>query len=156
MKKQKQTKKAGSSRKAPKTPAAALPPKTPRTRERDPRLPAAGTVLTRPYKGKDLKVTVLADGFRFDGKEYRSLSALASAATGAASINGFLWMGLTGRKAATPKPRSETESPAVPTNTRAPKKGGAKVRRAGRDPQPSLPPTDAVPESAPAAESATA
>src|SRR6185295_1833807 len=33
MKKQKQAKKAGSPRKAPKTPVAALPPKTPRARE---------------------------------------------------------------------------------------------------------------------------
>lgn len=51
------------------------------------RVPAAGTVLTRVYKGKEYKVTVLEDGFRCDGTEYRSLSALAAALTGAKSIN---------------------------------------------------------------------
>lgn len=38
------------------------------------------------------RVTVLEDGFRYDGWEFRSLSKLASEITGAASINGVLWM----------------------------------------------------------------
>jgi hypothetical protein len=46
------------------------------------RLPPPGTVLVRPYKGKTLQVRVLADGFAYEGKTYRSLSALAKAITG--------------------------------------------------------------------------
>ena len=102
MTKQPKTKKAGSSRKAPKKAAAKTartkPTKAPTKRKRDPRVPAPGTVLTREYKGKTIRVTVLEEGFRWERKEYRSLSALAAAITGAKSINGFLWFRLTGRK----------------------------------------------------------
>lgn len=76
-------------RKATK-PAPAKEPKS-----RDPRLPPAGTTITRPYKGTDYEIEVLEQGFRWDGDEYRSLSALASAITGHSSINGFLWARLT-------------------------------------------------------------
>jgi hypothetical protein len=146
-KKQKSTK-AGNSRKASKVPATARTPKAPRTRERDPRLPAAGTTLTREYKGKTIKVSVLEDGFRCDGKDYRSLSALASEICGNSS-NGFLWFGLIGRKAATPG--AAEEMAAAPTKkTRAPK-----VKRAGRDPQPAAA-TEPAAEPAPVAETATA
>jgi Protein of unknown function (DUF2924) len=48
----------------------------------DQRLSAAGTVLVRPYKGEDLQVRVLADGFEFGGEVYASLSAVARAITG--------------------------------------------------------------------------
>ena len=88
MTKQRKSTKAGSSRKAPKK-AAAKTARTPRTRERDPRLPAPGTVLTREYKGKTIRVTVQEEGFRWERKEYRSLSALASAITGAKSTTAF-------------------------------------------------------------------
>jgi Protein of unknown function (DUF2924) len=50
-------------------------------RHRD-RLPPPGTVLIRPYKGQTLQVRVLADGLVYDGKVYRSLSAVAKAITG--------------------------------------------------------------------------
>jgi len=100
----KKTKSAGKTRKAPKVAKAARAPKDAKPRERDPRLPAAGTVLVRPYKGKDYRVTVLDEGFRYDGREFRSLSKLASAITGYKAINGFLWFGLTGRAAAAPMP----------------------------------------------------
>jgi hypothetical protein len=46
------------------------------------RLPPPGTVLVRPYKGQTLQVRVLADGFAYEGKTYRSLSAVAKAITG--------------------------------------------------------------------------
>ncbi len=88
MKKQ-TTKKAGSSRKGPKAAAPQRPAKTERTRERDPRLPAAGTTLVRPYKGKDVRVKVLAEGFEYDGTPFRSLTAIARAVTGYPAIS--LW-----------------------------------------------------------------
>ncbi len=45
-------------------------------------LPLPGTVLTREYHGKTLRVTVLEDGVESEGMKYRSLSALANAITG--------------------------------------------------------------------------
>jgi Protein of unknown function (DUF2924) len=62
----------------------------------DHRLPPAGTVIRRPYKGGLLEVTVLADGFEFAGRRYGSLSAVAKAATGS-HCNGFAFFGLTGK-----------------------------------------------------------
>jgi hypothetical protein len=62
--------------------------------QRDPRLPKVGTTIERLYKGKKLLVTVTEDGFTFNGKPYRSLSALAMAITGSAAINGFLFFRL--------------------------------------------------------------
>ncbi len=131
MAKKQKSKKAGSSRKTPKIPATARTPKAPRTRKRDPRLPAAGTTLTREYKGKTIRVSVLDEGFRCDGKDYRSLSALASELCGNPA-NGFLWFGLIDRKVATPKPKS----------TKSKEKAAA--------------PKEDTPQVAPAAESATA
>ncbi len=61
------------------------------TRQRDPRLPRIGTTIERIYKGKKLLVRVLEDGFEYQGKPYRSLSALAMAITGATAMNGYLF-----------------------------------------------------------------
>jgi hypothetical protein len=60
-------------------------------------------VLTRKYKDKEFRVTVLEDGFRCDGKEYRSLTAIARMATGYPAISGPAWFGIADRPAATPK-----------------------------------------------------
>ena len=57
-------------------------------RTRDPRIPAPGTIITRHYKGRDLRLTVLEDGFRFEGTVYRSLTAAALQATGYPAISG--------------------------------------------------------------------
>jgi Protein of unknown function (DUF2924) len=54
----------------------------------DHRLPPPGTILTRPYKGQQLHVQVLTDGFAFAGTVYPSLSAVAKAITGS-HCNGF-------------------------------------------------------------------
>ena len=150
MKKQTKSKKAGSPRKAPKPatkkePAAAPAPKPRRTKERDPRLPAAGTTIVRKDKGREIRVKVLEDGFECEGAEFRSLSALAAKITEAGAINGYLFFHLTGPKAAAPKTET-AEKPAAPAKARAPK-----ARRAGRDPQPAAPT-----ETAPAGEAAAA
>ncbi len=58
------------------------------------RLPPPGTVLARPYKGETLRVTVLADGFEYEGERYKSLSAVPKAITGQ-HCNGFLFFRLT-------------------------------------------------------------
>ncbi|MFN0019605.1 MAG: DUF2924 domain-containing protein [Pirellulaceae bacterium] len=61
----------------------------------DGRLPLPGTILTRPYKGQDLQVTVLPHGFQWEGEIYASLSAVAKAITGS-HTNGFLFFRLQG------------------------------------------------------------
>jgi hypothetical protein len=60
---------------------------------RDPRLPATGTALERAYQGQILRVTVLANGFEYRGKNYASLSAIAHRVTGT-RWNGFHFFGL--------------------------------------------------------------
>jgi hypothetical protein len=60
----------------------------------DCRLPQAGTILNRRYKGQLHKVQVLADGFAYQDATYRSLSAVAKAITGS-HCNGFLFFRLT-------------------------------------------------------------
>jgi len=61
---------------------------------RDERLPKVGSVIERIYKGKKLLVRVLDDGFEYQGKPYRSLSALAMVITGAKAMNGYLFFRL--------------------------------------------------------------
>ena len=75
----------------PSTPAPVIA-----SRQRDRRLPSPGTVLTRTYRGRELRLLVRDDGFELDGVFYRSLSAAAKAATGA-KWNGPLFWGLTRR-----------------------------------------------------------
>ncbi len=58
------------------------------TTGRDKRLPAPGNCIQRVYKEKIIQVIVLADGFEFDGKKYKSLSAIAKSITGS-HLNGF-------------------------------------------------------------------
>jgi aspartate ammonia-lyase len=41
-----------------------------------------GTQLIREWRGVEHKVTVLADGFEWEGRRYKSLSAVARAITG--------------------------------------------------------------------------
>ncbi len=69
------------------------------------RLPMPGTVLTREYKGEIYEVTVLSDGFSFQGERYKSLSAVAKAITGQ-HWNGYYFFRLGGgeRSAGAPVP----------------------------------------------------
>ena len=57
---------------------------------RDRRLPIPGTIIKKEYKGRMLEVKVLEKGFEYEGKTYRTLSAVASALTGA-HWNGYLF-----------------------------------------------------------------
>jgi Protein of unknown function (DUF2924) len=76
----------------PRTRDVATPPKDgPRLRLTGKhRLLPPGTVLVRPYKGQTLQVRVLPNGFAYDGKTYRSLSAVAKAITGS-HCSGYLF-----------------------------------------------------------------
>lgn len=48
----------------------------------DKRLPMPGAVITRVYNGKKIVVSVLDEGFEWDGQKFKSLSAVAKAVTG--------------------------------------------------------------------------
>ena len=52
-----------------------------------------GTQILRLWQGKTHTVLVLADGFQWDGKIYKSLSAIAKAITGT-QWNGYTFFGL--------------------------------------------------------------
>ena len=55
--------------------------------------PVVGTRLIRDYQGVEHCVTVLADGFEYQGRPYKSLSAIARAITGT-RWNGWVFFGL--------------------------------------------------------------
>jgi len=64
---------------------------------RDGRLPPAGTLLTRHINNRQILVKVLEDGFEFESRRYRSLSAIAREVTGT-RWNGLLFFGLAERR----------------------------------------------------------
>ncbi len=57
------------------------------------RLPKPGDILSRVYKGRQITVRVLESGFEYEGRRFRSLSAIAKAVTGA-HWNGLLFFGI--------------------------------------------------------------
>jgi hypothetical protein len=59
----------------------------------DSRLPMAGSNIKRLYKGREIVVRVLPNGFEYEGKVYRSLSAVAKAVTGT-QWNGYHFFNL--------------------------------------------------------------
>ncbi len=59
----------------------------------DPRNPVVGTKLIREWNGVAHTVTVLREGFDWDGRRYKSLSAVARAITGT-RWNGYRFFGL--------------------------------------------------------------
>ncbi|MDP1826616.1 MAG: DUF2924 domain-containing protein [Archangium sp.] len=60
---------------------------------RDPRLPPVGTTLRRVHGGASHEVRVCAEGFDYQGKRFKTLSAIARRITGTA-WNGFFFFGL--------------------------------------------------------------
>ncbi|MCP5399858.1 MAG: DUF2924 domain-containing protein [Sphingomonas sp.] len=59
----------------------------------DPRNPIIGTRLIREWNGTEHTVTVLKDGFDWQGQRFKSLSAIAKTITGT-SWNGYRFFGL--------------------------------------------------------------
>jgi len=68
-------------------------------RPRYPDRPIAGTRLIREYRGVQHTVTVLANGFEWQGRPYQSLSAIARAITGT-RWNGRVFFGLKSHRGA--------------------------------------------------------
>ena len=69
-------------------------PKTPATP-----LPRAGTILVRQWRGTTHRVTVVGDGFLWNGAIHKSLSSIARAITGT-TWNGPRFFGLRNRRTA--------------------------------------------------------
>jgi len=65
--------------------------------QRDWRLPPVGALLTRRLDDRQVVVKVLAEGFEFESRRYRSLSAIAREVTGT-RWNGMLFFGLAERR----------------------------------------------------------
>lgn len=63
----------------------------------DPRNPVIGTRLVREWDGVEHTVTVMKDGFDWEGRRFKSLSAAARAITGT-QWNGYRFFGLRERK----------------------------------------------------------
>lgn len=82
-----------------KSPTLATPPGStmPPVGVSDRRLPPVGAAVTRRYKGQTISVTVLPDGFEYEGDRYKSLTAVAKAITGS-HMNGFRFFGLGDKK----------------------------------------------------------
>lgn len=59
----------------------------------DPRNPIIGTRLIRDWKGTEHTVVVAKDGFDWNGRRYKSLSAIAKSITGT-NWNGYRFFGL--------------------------------------------------------------
>jgi len=59
--------------------------------------PIAGTRLIREFQGVEHTVTVLQDGYEYQGRPYQSLSAIARAITGT-RWNGWVFFGLKNKR----------------------------------------------------------
>ena len=64
-----------------------------KSRKKDSAMPIAGTRLIREWQGRRYEVTVVPGGVEFEGRRYRSLSAVAREITGT-RWNGPLFFGL--------------------------------------------------------------
>jgi Protein of unknown function (DUF2924) len=62
-------------------------------------MPIVGTRLIRDYQGTEHVVTVIADGFEWQGQPFKSLSAIARAITGT-RWNGWVFFGLKNHRGA--------------------------------------------------------
>lgn len=91
--------------------AGGLPIETTRgdgNRDPDSRLPLPETLLSRKWKGRTILVEVLATGFRYENRQYPSLSAVAVAITGT-RWNGLAFFGLTRPAVAERKERTDAK-----------------------------------------------
>ena len=72
-------------------------PRASRRQGQSSRTIAVGTTLVRTWRGHDVCVQVVEQGFEYEGQVFESLSAVAKAITGS-HWNGRLFFGLTKRK----------------------------------------------------------
>lgn len=63
-------------------------------RQRDNRLPAPGSIITKTYRGKTIEVKVLDNGFEYEGKVFKSISRVAMTIV-KRQISGYVFFGFT-------------------------------------------------------------
>jgi hypothetical protein len=80
----------------------------PGQKNHDRRIPMAGSLLTREWKGRTILVEVLHKGFRYENRLFSSLSAIAVEVTGT-RWNGMAFFGLTRPVSRQRKERSGAE-----------------------------------------------
>jgi len=64
-----------------------------KARGRDTRPPIPGTIITKDYRGKKYQIKVLENGFEYEGKVYKHLTAVAEKIT-SAHWNGYNFFNL--------------------------------------------------------------
>jgi hypothetical protein len=89
-----------------------------KSRVRADTMPITGTRLIREWQGVEHVVTVTADGFEWQGRPYRSLSAIARAITGT-RWNGWVFFGLKNQRVSGGG-RRPAEAPVERPQTRTP------------------------------------
>lgn len=103
----------------------------------DSRLPAVGQTISKEWRGKKLEVTVRADGLEFDGKTYRSLSAIASGLLGCPA-NGYHFFALTkaqtAKAAAAKQPKGTPEQVSAIAKAREARAAKVAARKAPKTP----------------------
>ena len=62
-------------------------------KERDSRLPAPGSIITKTYHGQSIEIKVLENGFEYQGKTYKSISRVAMEIV-KRPISGYVFFGL--------------------------------------------------------------
>jgi hypothetical protein len=90
----------------------------------DSRNPVVGTRLVREWNGAEHTTIVLRDGYEFDGRKYKSLSAIARDITGT-RWNGYRFFGLARRNGT--RTRNNNKKSVCPTDQRPAVKGAASL-----------------------------
>ncbi len=81
--------------------------------------PITGTRLLREWQGVEYVVTVTADGFEWQGRPYKSLSAIARAITGT-RWNGWVFFGLKNHRGVSGGRRRRADDPVDRSQPRTP------------------------------------
>lgn len=63
------------------------------TKPKDLRIPPAGSIISKTYRGQQVEVKVLESGFEYKGKVYKSISRVAMTITNR-QISGYVFFGL--------------------------------------------------------------
>ena len=63
------------------------------TKTKDSRIPPVGSVIGKTYRGQQVEVKVLENGFEYKGKVYKSISRVAMTIT-KRQISGYVFFGL--------------------------------------------------------------
>ena len=63
------------------------------TKTKDSRIPPAGSIISKTYRGQQIEVKVLENGFEYKGKVYKSISRVAMTIINR-QISGYVFFGL--------------------------------------------------------------